>query len=417
MKRNLLKQMGNEWRENIWLVLELLIVLLSVWFIAMMLTRTAANYSIPKGFDAENVYFMKIHRQSPENPGYIDYGEQSPQKEGESLVEIITRIRRSPHVEAAAFSQNALPYQYSYIGGQLMLNPGDTVTLPVNNRIASPDIVRVLGLESLNGVSPEEMVRLLGKGEVLIGSSPTMDKVVDISKYLGRPLYGSSNDSVPSAISHVRIADIRRSEFEFPYGGTCVTPLPDEAVLGGWSKEIWEIAVRLRPDENMAFVNEFRNDIRMRENGNIYLAQPRSLMGERENVHRANLIEVRMLVGGAMFLLIVVFLGLFGTFWYRIRDREGETAIRKVNGATKGDIMRRLLSEGLILTAAATMLAIVCGTIYYLKVTEKYDGWEWQFVVSGIAALVLVAATVTAGIAIPARKAMKLEPALILKDE
>lgn len=417
MKRDLLTQMKNEWRENIWLVVELLIVLLAVWYIAMLLTRVAVVHSIPKGFDAENVYSLYVNRQEPENPGYIDYGDEQAMKEGESLVRIMTRIRKSPHVEAAAFSHNALPYQYSYFGNGIWLNPQDTIFLSVNQRIASPDIVRVLRLKSLNGLSTEEMTGLLEKREVLIGSYKEFDRVADVREYLGRPLYKSASDSVPFTISHALIENIRRSEFDISYGGTCVAPLLDSDVLGGWSREVWEIAVRLRPGEEMAFINEFRDDIRMREDGNIYLGEPHSLMARRDLIHRTDMIQVRMLVGGTIFLLLVVFLGLFGTFWYRIRNREGEIAIRKVNGATRMDIVRRLLSEGMMLTAVSAIPAVCCGILYYHSVTQRYDGWEWQFIVSGIAALLLISATVTLGIIIPARKAMNLEPALTLKDE
>ena len=43
MKRKLLVQMRNEWRDNIWLVAALIVVSLSVWILSLMLWYEVAR--------------------------------------------------------------------------------------------------------------------------------------------------------------------------------------------------------------------------------------------------------------------------------------------------------------------------------------------------------------------------------------
>lgn len=416
MKRDLLKQMKNEWRENFWLVLELLVVLLAVWYICMTILRPAAQFCSPRGFDAENVWCMKLKTINNESPLYHDYGEETQRKFGESVVTILNNIRRNRHVEAAALSANALPYQYSYMGSSITINDNDTIPMGVNRRLASPDMVKVLHYRSLNGVSEDEMVELMKKGEYLLSSYPEFDDVRDVRAYIGKPFH-LGGDSVNRYISHVLIENVVRSEFEGRWGGTLVVPIDEEEVADGTYSNIWEIAVRVRPGEETAFLNDFRRDRKMQVAGNVYLGQPQSLMKNRYMAHRSQYIELRVMTAGAVFLMAIVFLGILGTFWYRIRRREGEIALRKVNGATAGDIFRRLETEGIILLSLATLLAAGVGVWYWFDTVERYRGWEWQFFASGVAAFLLMLAVVAAGIWIPARLAMKIEPATALKEE
>ena len=47
--------MKNEWRENFWLVLELFIVFLAIWLIAMFLVLAFQVRHIRRGFESEDV--------------------------------------------------------------------------------------------------------------------------------------------------------------------------------------------------------------------------------------------------------------------------------------------------------------------------------------------------------------------------
>lgn len=52
--------MKNEWRENFWLVLELFIVFLAIWLIAMFLVLAFQVRHIRRGFESEDVLYMNV---------------------------------------------------------------------------------------------------------------------------------------------------------------------------------------------------------------------------------------------------------------------------------------------------------------------------------------------------------------------
>ena len=128
-----------------------------------------------------------------------------------------------------------------------------------------------------------------------------------------------------------------------------------------------------------------------------------------------------------LFLLVNVFLGLIGTFWFRTRRRRGEIALRLAMGSTKNQVFRLLTGEGLLLLALVTLSAmIICYNIGIAEFTvgrsELISTWpvEWsflRFLFGSFGAWLLVALMVTIGIWFPARQAMKIQPAEALHEE
>ena len=128
-----------------------------------------------------------------------------------------------------------------------------------------------------------------------------------------------------------------------------------------------------------------------------------------------------------LFLLVNVFLGLIGTFWFRTRRRRSEIALRLAMGSTKGQVFRLLMGEGLLLLALVTIPAmIVCYDVgiaeWKIGRTELISTWpvEWSFIrfmLGTAGAWILIALMIVVGIWFPARKATKIEPAEALHEE
>lgn len=119
-------------------------------------------------------------------------------------------------------------------------------------------------------------------------------------------------------------------------------------------------------------------------------------------------------------MLLVIFLGFLGTFWFRTQQRVPEIAVRKVNGATKGDIFRRLLGEGMILLAVSVVPALVVG-YYFLQsdiapdfVRGRHIG---DMVYGALTTVTVLVIMIVCGIYFPARVAMNINPAEALKDQ
>ena len=147
----------------------------------------------------------------------------------------------------------------------------------------------------------------------------------------------------------------------------------------------------------------------------------RSFADIRRNYQQANMNQLRNYCIGMGFLLLNIFLGLLGTFWFRTQQRRGEIALHKVNGATNRAVFSRLLSEGLLLLLIVTVPAFI---IDFSLARAELNAWrngttqEWdRLLLCAAASFVLIALMIVIGIWYPARRAMQVQPAEALHDE
>lgn len=128
-----------------------------------------------------------------------------------------------------------------------------------------------------------------------------------------------------------------------------------------------------------------------------------------------------------LFLLVNVFLGLIGTFWFRTRRRRNEIALRLAMGSTKKQIFCLLMGEGLLLlTLVALPAMLVCYNVgvaeFIMGHTELITTWpvEWsflRFLLGSLGAWLLIALMVVTGIWFPAQQAIDIQPAEALHEE
>lgn len=405
--------MRHEWRDNIWLVLGLTVVAIAVWIMILNLTIRCQYLYIPLGADIDNVCKISVGSLSPSSPEYIDRGENEPSEKSEDLRSLIVAIRQSPYVEAAAFSRNALPYQYSYLGYTLQLDLGeeeDTIGYAGNIRIMSPDMVKVLKLKSLTGKSEDELVQLLRNGETLISNCiKTTGNYRQPEEMLGKKVVQMDENNRVGDI----VQFIRRSDFDNSRNGTIIISLDETDNF-----TVNEIAVRVKPGMREKFRQEFENTPSMQKRGNTILYDMQFLDDAARSLQRPDYTQTRMTISLSIMIIVIVALGFMGVFWFRIQQRISETAIRKVCGATNNDIFRRVISEGLILVLTSAMLMVAIGW-FVIKATilSDTDASIDKVIISGLITLACIALIVVVFIWIPARNAMKIEPAIAIKDE
>lgn len=68
MKRNLLKQMATEWRDNIWLILGLAIVTIAIWLLGLNMWFQIFGYLEPRGFEPTDVFCGTLSSVDEEVP-------------------------------------------------------------------------------------------------------------------------------------------------------------------------------------------------------------------------------------------------------------------------------------------------------------------------------------------------------------
>lgn len=119
--------------------------------------------------------------------------------------------------------------------------------------------------------------------------------------------------------------------------------------------------------------------------------------------------------GGLALLLAAI--GIYGVQAYAVRHRVREIGIRLALGAQRGDVLRLIIGQGLILTG----IGICCGLVAAVGLTHLMTSQLYGVSATDpltLAAVVVVLTTVAFWASwIPARRAMKIDPTVALRYE
>lgn len=412
MTKKLLIQIKNEWRNNLWLALELLVVSVVMWFVVDFLYTRTATYLEPRGFDISHCYLIEMGKLTDKSPDYIP--KQTDEQEDADILELVERLRRRPDVEAVSLSQNSYPYNGSNSTDQVYYDTlrSDNWTI---RRMVTPDFVRVFRYRGARGETPEQLAELLNNGDFLASNNLYREYDRPLTGLVGQQfkLFGDTIKTyrLGAALQDVRYNDYEqaRESYTFLYKIS-------------WYSPDMELCVRVKGDQDRNFITRLKADSEKQFRiGNIYISEIRSFDDIRRNFQQAWSNELRNYVMGMGFLLLNIFLGLLGTFWFRTQQRRSEIALHKAHGATDRNIFIRLLSEGWLLLLLVTPIALV---IDYNLANMELNSWrngttlEWdRLLLCAVISFVMIALMIAIGIGIPARKAMKVQPADALHDE
>ena len=420
MKRKLISQMLRQWGDNIWLVAGLTIVTLTIWYFAASLYTLTIAYFTPLGYDYEEVYVMPIGMHREGSPSFVQVDGNQETVHDSDLKEIMRRIRSNPNVVAAGFSNNGMPFNLTLIGNNIRLlypHP-DSLSYMGNTRQISPDIAKVLKLQSRTGKDFDYLQRRLEAGEILV-SHIDPEKIKENREYyrFAEELKGEIICNWDTTKGY-RVADVinkmRRFSYEdIPDIGDVVYPYDESKIL----EDVGEIAVRVKPGRGKAFEDDFRNTPELRSQRNTYLKSGVKLSQMRKSIERKNDMKARTYLVVIGFMVIIIFIGLLGTFWFRVQQRTGEIAIRRVCGASRGSIFRRLIGEGAVLLVVATLVAAGVGWFLAFKLNYFENYTVRELLLLEMATFIVAIIGIALSIVAPAWLAMRIEPARAVKDE
>ena len=250
MTKKLLVQIKNEWRNNLWLALELLVVSVVMWFVVDYLYTRTATYLEPRGFDISHCYLIEMGKLTDKSPDYIP--NQTDEQEDADILELVDRLRRRPEIEAVSLSQNSYPYNGS--------NSTDLVqydTLVSGNwtirRLVTPDFVRVFRYQGTRGETPEQLAGMLERGEFLASDNLYRKYGHPLTEFVGKSfrLFGDTIQTyrLGAALENVRYNDFEqaRDSYTFLY-------------KLDWYDTGLELCVRVRENQDHDFIQRLKAD-------------------------------------------------------------------------------------------------------------------------------------------------------------
>lgn len=418
MNRKLIRQIATEWRTNTWLAIELLIVSVVMWFITDQLYTTISIQHENRGFDISHCYllhFTQLNDNSPEYRQYKDYREKN-----DDLLTLAERLRGRPEVECLAFGVNAYYYNGSNSGTYMRVDTFDTGDTYYIRRFITPDFLRVFRVQGASGETPGQLAELLRRnprGVLMSDNSFEHQGVPHMAPFIGRRIYnGSVDDSctLVGAFVPTRYNDYYPLEASKSMFFVC----PDSLLAGNTEELVVRVCENMDHDFARGIMADASGSLRV---GNWYIYAVDSFDDIRDAHQRNWDHNKRNRIVGAVFLALNIFLGILGTFWLRTRQRVPEIAIRMVNGATRGDIFRRILAEGQLILLAITPLAILLDWLLtHFELNSYYHGGYFElsrFVASVAITYALMSLMIMLGALIPARRATRIAPAVALNQE
>ena len=435
---DLFRQLRNERRANLWLGVELLVVFAVMWYLVDWTYVTVRTWLQPMGFDTEHCYNLSFNRLTPQAEGYR--AEDDAEADMRHLLEIVERLRHRPGVEYAAVSQNSIPYIDGSNGFNLRI---DSVMTTGMLRWGQPDFFRMFRVQGVavltedgrkvQTTSPDSLAAVLesSASNVLISRNYVSDhRYASLGYADALPLLGYEVGKGDDGSYSFRIAGIcepmRWSHFSTvnEWGGPLVgVAMDDDGVIGMGNPLYVQVSLRLEPeaDTGAQFVEALLDDAdRLYTLGNVFLldVQPFAALQRTMELDDVNEARTQLCVIG--FLLLNIFLGVIGTFWFRTQHRRSEIALRMAFGSTRSGVFGRLVDEGLLLLTLAAVPAVFIAFnvgMAELVDVERMPFDAVRFVVAIGVTWALMSVMVVLGIWYPARRAMLVQPAEALHDE
>jgi putative ABC transport system permease protein len=354
MTRHLLRLVWNRKRQNLLLTLEIFLSFLVLFTVVFFSASYYFNWRQPLGYDIARVWAIAVRYpfSGPlQREGATDEAIAARARAVETFQRIYAALDDLPNVERAAASWPSVPYGR----GGWSTGLGDPTRVTTAGNIATDEFADLLGMQVIAG-------RWFSREDDGVGWVPTV-----INQRLARALFGDENplhkelpptgtlrdEKRPVRVVGV-VADFRQEGELAPSRNYTFFRLrkddPDGPVLPNG------LVVRVTPDTTAEFEPVLARSLERIAPDWTFEIRP--LDTEREVSLRSWIIPLVTFAVVAVFLLLMVALGLTGVVWQSVTSRVQEFGLRRAKGATVPRVQHQVLAELLLLTSLAIVVGV-----------------------------------------------------------
>jgi putative ABC transport system permease protein len=367
---------------------------------ALLLRSFAKLTSVEPGFRAENVLSFAValpQTSYKDNPSRIVFFDQ-----------LLERLRAAPGVLSAAIVQQ-IPISGDYmlsfnIQGKPPLTPAESPS--ANHRVVSPWYFATLGIPVLRGrdftqqdADNSPMVALVDEAFVTrhFPSEDPIGRGIDI---------GNGTDGFYQIVGVV--GSVHHEGLQAPPAPTMYVPYKQDVFSG--------MSVLVRTSgEPLRFVSTARQIVHDidRTLPAYSIAPLTTIIGDSVAARRFSMLLLVLFAGIALFLAAV---GLYGVVAYAVSQRTQEIGLRMAIGADRGTVLRLVFGNGLKLA----VIGVILGILGALSLTRVVASMLFEVTpfdpASYVGTVALLLAVAAVACYLPARRAMRVDPLVALRQ-
>ncbi|MCD7970273.1 MAG: FtsX-like permease family protein [Alistipes sp.] len=448
MVKHIFTLIWNEKRANAWLFAEYVLVFCILWYCSDFIYNVNKAIYSDIGYDITDTFKINMS-EKPQSVVAEENGGKNPGfSMSEMLETVFDRISRHPDVESVGASVSSLPYMYGIYMGDWRLSglniPNDSLPYNLIEHGVTDGFFDVFRITPAGGrlfdwQDPSDrqsavLVPLNDNGDFgsakaaysFSGSTNSPIELYntyyagDIERITGS--FRSEDDATKYVVGYTR--PLRRSN-SVAFRNAFFTPLD----IQQFSLSMSELAVRVKPGRAEGFEERFMADMSEQLHiGSYYLGSVQSFDELKKISTGFTLTKLKTVYAITFFILVNIFLGILGTFWFRTQARRSEIGLRMALGSSRKKVIGMFAGETLMLL----FLASVVGLVICLNIDNDhiFNGifsfdfsraiWGitgWQDVLNYIFAFLFLAGISLFAVWYPAKQAADTQPAQVLHEE
>jgi predicted permease len=393
---------GRSRLRGLLVVAEVALSLLLLVSAGLMIRSFLRLQEVSPGFNAERVLTAQLTLSRP------DYSED--RQRAALLKEVLARIEAQPGISSAS-ATSTIPLgggevsRSFTVGGQPLPVPGKEPG--AEYRAIGPHYFRTMGTPLLKGRDFTERDDAQSPGVIMINETmarrfwPNDDPVGQSLTIIGIEKEPREIVGVVGDVHHFGLDARAEAEMYVPY---LQRPMPGVTLMVQSASAPGDVTAAVRnavreADKNLPVYNIKSMD---------------EVLADSVSSRRFNMLLLGIFAGVALLLAAV---GIYGVMAYSVTQRTHEIGIRMALGADRGDILKLVVGQGMILTliglfvglaASLALTRLMASLLYGVTATDPLT-------FAGVS--LLLAAVALLACYIPARRAMKVDPMVALRYE
>lgn len=423
MIRHLMIIIWNQRKGNVWLFLELVLVVCLLWGLLDSFLVDEYTYHRPLGMDIERVYRINLGRVAESSPA-LGTDSLRGQTEGEDLLRLLELVERMPEVEATCVSVCGCPYLSRNWWSALVREGADSTD-------AGSGVIRMREVSS----GYFDVFRMKDKqGRPLREAMEEHAGLLVISEELEAILFGEESavgQKLKWSVDDLRImpvaavsAPMRDNQYKASEACAFIVRRTGQEVVkcaNDHQALQLECMVRLREDMDDDRLDHLFGQMQEQATaGNLYISSLTPLTDMRTEALKSRVDNHKKKLALISFMMLNIFFGIVGTFWLRTQSRRGEIGLRMALGASRRTLKGFLFIEGLLVLALTLPFALAFLTnalVLDWPDTARLPYSWWRFLLTFVSTYILMATMIYVGIWFPAHKVERMDPAEALHYE